>query len=46
MSEVIPMAHEEGVKRLCFTHLQREVRKNKAVEIENLIQIRIRSNDS
>jgi ribonuclease Z len=35
--EVIPMAREEGVKRLCLTHLQRDVRRNKSSEIRKLI---------
>jgi ribonuclease BN (tRNA processing enzyme) len=35
--EVLAMAKEEGVERLCLTHLQRGVRKNKAREIQDLI---------
>lgn len=37
ISEVIPMAREEGVKRLCLTHLQRDIRRNKSAEIRMLI---------
>lgn len=37
ISEVIPMAREEGVKRLCLTHLQREIRRSKSAEIGKLI---------
>ncbi|MCI0616341.1 MBL fold metallo-hydrolase [bacterium] len=37
ISEVIPMAREEGVKRLCLTHLQRDIRRNKSTEIQKLI---------
>lgn len=37
ITEVIPMAREEGVKRLCLTHLQRDIRRNKSAEIRKLI---------
>ncbi|HSE41100.1 MAG TPA: ribonuclease Z [Acidobacteriota bacterium] len=36
--DVLAMAKEEGVKLLCLTHLQRKVRKEKAGEIQNLIE--------
>jgi ribonuclease BN (tRNA processing enzyme) len=36
--DVLAMAKEEGVERLCLTHLQRQVRKEKTEAIQDLIE--------